>query len=82
MRDDREDREKTPRTGVGTPDAQAQAGGAELGGDSGDVDITRNEVGGALGSAHGASGEPETRSATPRSSGPVKKRGDQGERAA
>lgn len=37
--------DEEPRTGVGTPTESAVAGGAELGGDTGDVGTPRNEVG-------------------------------------
>lgn len=39
------------RTGVGTPGAEAEAGGAALGGDTGDVGTPRNEIGGTHGTA-------------------------------
>lgn len=42
-----------PRTGVGTPGPGAQAGGAELGGDTGDVGTPRSNVSGSPGGSGG-----------------------------
>ena len=48
-----------PRTGVGTPDQHAEAAGAELGGDTGDVGTPRDEIGDSFGGTRGTSGIPE-----------------------
>lgn len=48
-----------PRTGVGTPDAHVKAGGAELGGDTGDVGNPRDMLGGTPGGSYGASSRPD-----------------------
>lgn len=62
MRERRESKQPekiAPRTGVGTPDDTAEAGGAELGGDTGDVGTPRNEAGDSPGGTAGTSGTPE-----------------------
>ena len=50
---------KTPRTGVGTPDSHAEAGGAKIGGDTGDVGTPRIDIGDSPGGTRGSSGGPE-----------------------
>lgn len=47
------------RTGVGTPDDYAEAGGMALGGDTGDVGTPRDSLGGDAGSTHGTSDVPQ-----------------------
>jgi len=46
------------RTGVGTPDNQAEAGGMELGGDTGDVGTPRDQLGGSPGGTYGTPSTP------------------------
>ncbi|MHB9022799.1 MAG: hypothetical protein ACYC7E_01295 [Armatimonadota bacterium] len=48
-----------PRTGVGTPDARAEAGGAGLGGTTGDVDTPQPPIGGSVRGTAGATANPE-----------------------
>jgi hypothetical protein len=55
---------REPRTGIGTPDEYAEAGGAELGGDTGDVGTPRNEIENTLGGTAGTGYEPNTSSVT------------------
>ena len=50
---------ESPRTGVGTPGPEAEAGGAALGGDTGDVGTPRDEVGGSRGGMHGTTSQPQ-----------------------
>ncbi|MHB9130496.1 MAG: hypothetical protein ACYDBB_05310 [Armatimonadota bacterium] len=49
-----------PRTGVGTPDEHAEAGGVELGGDTGDVGTPRMEIGGSFGGTSGTHATPQS----------------------
>ncbi len=48
-----------PRTGVGTPDDEVEAAGAELGGDTGDVGTPRDTISGDVGGTFGTTGDPE-----------------------
>ncbi len=60
---------KEPFTGVGTPGPGAQAGGAELGGDTGDVGTPRTELGGSPGGTYGTSRTTEPSPSTRRQPG-------------
>ena len=48
-----------PRTGVGTPDGNAEAAGAALGGDTGDVGTPRDELEHEPGGTGGTHATPE-----------------------
>ncbi len=62
------------RTGVGTPDSNAEAGGMALGGDTGDVGTPRDQLDGNPGETYGTSMNPEGASVVERSE-PKRKKG-------
>lgn len=59
-RDSKQRPPETPRTGVGTPDSHAEAGGMALGADTGDVGTPHEQLAGGRGDTYGTPALPDS----------------------
>lgn len=64
-----------PSTGIGNTGMRGEAGGAELGGDTGDVGTPRTLLGGSPGGTHGTTANPASSSVVTPSDRPLLRKG-------